>query len=754
MEIQAIVLEVGHIVFIACIMTELKSNMEGYLHKWAGYTKGYRWKYFILSEGRLSYCKRRSRLFQVSLKLEGARINFDPNNFDNTFVVANEMIKLFLKAKNQTDRQQWVDSIGLIIKQLNSDKLEESATEKMISNLVYKFAAVEETKRIIQKYYKEQQEDILEIQKTLSTASEAAIMAKVQSLYEKVKVQHVSTKVALKAAINFYDVTKKNKGLMSHDVINSEKELLSQEQQDIEELEQRQLDTERESNAYTAESPNAFEETSSESSDDFYDANEDAKFEVKTPCSKESLSRSALQAQDRCKKLVEMEANSSSSNKESEDELKVTDLLTEPTEQAQVVSIKSRRMFQSDVCPAATSLAKKPQRRSRIPDKPDLSLNLWKIIKQNWGKSLFSIKLPVNINEPLSMLQRLTEEYQYSDILDTAAGKSDSCEQLSYVAAFVVSCYGTTSFRTTKPFNPLLGETYEWDRTDDLGWRCVSEQVCHRPRTSAQFCESKNWVCYQEFSVDDTSSYTSIKFEPKGDTHLKFPATGNHYVWGRVKATAHNIFFGKLWIDHYGKLEIMNHKTGEKCFLKFEQYKYCIQSEGKQVTGRVFNIKGEAAWTLNGTWDKKLEAENVAGEPFNQKKHVLWSAKFPPKEAEKYYNFSEFACQMNEIEDGVAPTDSRNRPDQRLMEETHWDEATMKKFWLEDRQRKIRKQREVEKEHAEKEGKSWPEYEPVWFKKKLDPVTNSLMYFYKGGYWECKENKDWTICPNIFRVGS
>ncbi|KAK2706338.1 oxysterol-binding protein 1-like [Artemia franciscana] len=672
MEIQAIVLEVGHIVFIACIMTELKSNMEGYLHKWAGYTKRYRRKYFILSEGSLSYCKRRSRLFQVSLKLEGARIDFDPNNFDNTFVVANEKIKLVLKAKNQTNRQQWVDSIGLKIKHLNSDKLEESATEKMISNL-------------------------------------------------------------------------KNKGLMRHDAINSEKELLSQEQQDIEEIEQRQQNTEREANALTPESPNAFEETSSESSDHFYDANEDAKFEVKTPCSKESISRSALQAQDRCKKLVEMEVNSSSSNKESEDELKVTDQLIEPTEQAQVVSIKSRRMFQSDVCPAATSLAKKPQRRSRIPDKPDLSLNLWKIIKQNWRKSLFSIKLPVNINEPLSMLQRLTEEYQYSDILDTAAGKSDSCEQLAYVAAFVVSCYGTTSFRTTKPFNPLLGETYEWDRTDDLGWRCVSEQVCRRPRTSAQYCESKNWVCHQEFSVDDTSSYTSIKFEPKGDTHLKFPATGNHYVWGRVKATAHNIFYGKLWIDHYGKLEIMNHKTGEKCLLKFEQHKYRSQLEGKQVTGRVFNTKDEAVWSLNGTWDKKFEAENVAKEPFNQKKHVLWSAKFPPKEAEKYYNFSEFACQMNEIEDGVAPTDSRNRPDQRLMEETHWDEATMKKFWLEDRQRKIRKQREVE---------SWPEYEPVWFKKKMDPVTNSLMYFYKGGYWECKGNKDWTICPKIFHFGS
>ena len=48
---------------------------------------------------------------------------------------------------------------------------------------------------------------------------------------------------------------------------------------------------------------------------------------------------------------------------------------------------------------------------------------------------------------------------------------------MSYVAAYTVSAYATTSNRTGKPFNPLLGETYECDRTDDFGWRCVSEQV-------------------------------------------------------------------------------------------------------------------------------------------------------------------------------------------------------------------------------------------------------------------------------------
>lgn len=46
----------------------------------------------------------------------------------------------------------------------------------------------------------------------------------------------------------------------------------------------------------------------------------------------------------------------------------------------------------------------------------------------------------------------------------------------------------------------------------------------------------------------------------------------------------------------------------------------------------------------------------------------------------RFYNFSELACQLNEIEDGVAPTDSRLRPDQRLMEEGQWEESNREKI--------------------------------------------------------------------------
>jgi hypothetical protein len=40
-----------------------------------------------------------------------------------------------------------------------------------------------------------------------------------------------------------------------------------------------------------------------------------------------------------------------------------------------------------------------------------------------------------------------------------------------------VSSYSTTVHRIAKPFNPMLGETFELDRFQDMGLRSLCEQV-------------------------------------------------------------------------------------------------------------------------------------------------------------------------------------------------------------------------------------------------------------------------------------
>jgi hypothetical protein len=54
------------------------------------------------------------------------------------------------------------------------------------------------------------------------------------------------------------------------------------------------------------------------------------------------------------------------------------------------------------------------------------------------------------------------------------------------VAAFAVSGYASTDGRTCKPFNPLLGETYEADYPDK-GVRFISEKVLYEVKCYSNF---------------------------------------------------------------------------------------------------------------------------------------------------------------------------------------------------------------------------------------------------------------------------
>ena len=126
------------------------------------------------------------------------------------------------------------------------------------------------------------------------------------------------------------------------------------------------------------------------------------------------------------------------------------------------------------------------------------------------------------------------------------------------------------------------------------------------------------------------------------------------------------------------------------------------------------------------------------------------------------------------MEEGLAPTDSRKRPDQRLMEEGKWDEANDEKLRLEEKQRAARRQRELEAELAIQEGllnyqidirvdafmtrymflltigRPVPTYEPHWFRKEKDRYTGNMLHVFGGRYWECKRKQDWAVCPDIF----
>ena len=52
------------------------------------------------------------------------------------------------------------------------------------------------------------------------------------------------------------------------------------------------------------------------------------------------------------------------------------------------------------------------------PAQSEKSVSLWSILKEVVGKDLTKVCLPVYFNEPLSALQKLAEELEYSELID------------------------------------------------------------------------------------------------------------------------------------------------------------------------------------------------------------------------------------------------------------------------------------------------------------------------------------------------
>ncbi|XP_037530970.1 oxysterol-binding protein-related protein 1 [Nematolebias whitei] len=404
--------------------------------------------------------------------------------------------------------------------------------------------------------------------------------------------------------------------------------------------------------------------------------------------------------------------------------------------------------------------------------------SIWSILRNCIGMELSKITMPVIFNEPLSFLQRLTEYMEHTYLIHQANSSSDSIERMKCVAAFAVSAVASQWERTGKPFNPLLGETYELVR-EDLGFRLISEQVSHHPPVSAFHAEGLK----QDF-VFHGSIYPKLKFwgksveaEPKGVITLELPKHNEVYTWTNPTCCVHNIIVGQLWIEQYGNVELINHRTGEKCCLNF---KPCglFGKELHKVEGYILDKSKKKRCAFYGKWteclyvvdpaaleahkknDKKGGDERKSskeGCSMNQDEvpspaadtvevipgsQLLWRSAPRPANSTQMYSFTSFAMQLNELHkemEGVIPqTDCRLRPDIKAMENGDIDLASEEKKRLEEKQRAARKNRSK----ADEEWKSRnPPLGPRWFQPGQNPHTRSQDWLYSGGYWDRNYNQ-------------
>ncbi|XP_013990670.2 oxysterol-binding protein-related protein 2 isoform X2 [Salmo salar] len=367
------------------------------------------------------------------------------------------------------------------------------------------------------------------------------------------------------------------------------------------------------------------------------------------------------------------------------------------------------------------------------------NFSVWGILKKCIGLELSKITMPIVFNEPLSFLQRITEYMEHTYLINKACSLSDSIERMQAVAAFAVSAVASQWDRTGKPFNPLLGETYELTR-EDHGYRLISEQVSHHPPISAFHAES----LVGDF-VFHGSIYPKLKFwgksveaEPKGTITLELLKHGEVYTWTNPFCCVHNVILGKLWIEQYGTVEILNHSKKKHCVI-YGKWTECMWSVDPHTyeANKKAEKKGDSKKPKSQEEPEGAENDDADDMPEVQEtvamipgSTLLWRISSRPQHSAKMYNFTNFAMSLNELEPGMqdrlAPTDCRLRPDIRAMENGDMDEASREKERLEEKQRLARKDRSKDEE----------EWSTRWFQSGTNPYTSSQDWLYTGGYFD------------------
>ncbi|KAA8571496.1 hypothetical protein EYC84_001496 [Monilinia fructicola] len=287
-----------------------------------------------------------------------------------------------------------------------------------------------------------------------------------------------------------------------------------------------------------------------------------------------------------------------------------------------------------------------PKRRKGIPPATVLPPSLIGFLRKNVGKDLSTISMPVSANEPLSLLQRVAEQLEYCNLLNTAADQKDPIKRLLHVAAFAVSQFSNSRAKERairKPFNPMLGETFELVRSDQEfpgGFRLLVEKVSHRPVRMACQADSAKWSLGQS------------------------PAPTQKF-WGK---SAELITDGRVRM-------VLRLPDGIE-----ERY-----------TPGTLRLSFCETWVIGQSSLKLVEAGRSSGSE-------IWKVGDLVDNAPNCYGLTTFAAQLNEIteiEKGkMAITDSRLRPDQRAAEAGNLDEAEDVKAKLEEAQRRRRRSME------------------------------------------------------------
>jgi len=402
-----------------------------------------------------------------------------------------------------------------------------------------------------------------------------------------------------------------------------------------------------------------------------------------------------------------------------------------------------------------------------LVDNEDRS-SLAKILAKAIGVDITRITIPVSYNEPTSFIMRVAESTLHNYLLKIAdqVYSQDPDLALLYVSAYSLSSFAVAAQRVSKPFNPLLGETFEYV-DEERNVKFFTEQVSHHPPIAAAILDSPHFLLEVFHEVKTKFTGNAVDAEPLSRTVITLKSSGAKYTYGGISSTCHCVLVGRMWLDIYGDIKIEEIGKNRVCNLACTKCGWFSRG-WHEVAGQSLDEEGQVAFDVQGKWNESISATRHTEGPSKLSRTaeprifgddeipldmsinevpdfeletptIFWTnvTKVCAEEPYCTWNMTEFArklCFFDETYGAILPpTDTRLRKDRMALEEKDYATAASEKLALEEEQRRQRRIRE-------KKGEEW---EIRYFTKTTLPHSEDGedWYEYNNTYWQEREER-------------
>jgi len=205
-----------------------------------------------------------------------------------------------------------------------------------------------------------------------------------------------------------------------------------------------------------------------------------------------------------------------------------------------------------------------------------------------------TLSLPVRIFEPRSMLERYTDWWVFAPILLKKAGEiGNKLEAMKNLICFSLSALYFSSGQM-KPFNPMLGETFEAAFSD--GTKIFMEHSSHVPCVSNYFIEDKDkaykFYGFYDITVEGTvkillTNYITCVTKGKNNVYLR--ESDQTISYQNPRLTLGGMIYGKRYVIWDGHMKYEDRENNIKAVIFFNKSHSNLKNKRfHDIYGKIF----------------------------------------------------------------------------------------------------------------------------------------------------------------------